>query len=179
MKKASLQDQLLQAGLSSKSKANQAKKQKRKQIQQKQKNKIDVKNEAAILAEAARAKQVEKDRALNAKRNQEAEKKQIAAQITQLIQMNKLNKDDEGEAFNFTDGNKVKVIYVSEYLRALLVKGRIQIVNLGKSYEVVPVAVAEKIAQRDKARVIYLDNVESVLVEDEYADYAVPDDLMW
>lgn len=179
MKKSSLQDQLLKAGLTSKSKAHLAKKQKHKQVQQKQKNKIGVENEAATLARAAKAKQVEKDRSLNAKRNQEAEKKQIAAQITQLIDLNKLPKDDEGAAFNFTDNNKVKVIYVDDALRDRLVAGSAVIVNLGKSYEVVPAAVAEKIAQRDKARVIYLDNVEPVSTDDEYADFAVPDDLMW
>jgi len=179
MKNISLQDQLLKAGLTSNSKAQKVKKQKHKQRQQQQKNKIDVKNEAAELANAAKAKQAEQNRVLNEKRNQEAEKKQISAQINQLIHLNKLEKDDEGSAFNFTDDNKVKAIYVSNDVRDRLVAGRVVVVNLGKTYEVVPAAVAEKIAQRDKQRVIYLDNVELVSIDDEYADYAVPDDLMW
>lgn len=179
MKNISLQDQLLKAGLTSKSKANKAKKQKNKQRQQLQKNKVEVRNEAADLANAARTKQLEKDRDLNEKRNQQAEENQIAGQITQLINMNKIEKDDDGVAFNFTDDNKVKVIYVDDEVRNKLVSGRAVIVNLGKTYEVVSAAVAEKIAQRDAQRVIYLDNVEKCVVDDEYADFAVPDDLMW
>ncbi|ORU93684.1 MAG: nucleoprotein/polynucleotide-associated enzyme [Cycloclasticus sp. symbiont of Bathymodiolus heckerae] len=179
MKNISLQDQLLKAGLTSKSKADKAKKQKNKQRQQQQKNKVEVKNEAAGLANAAKAKQLEKDRELNQKRNQQAEKNQISGQITQLINLNKLEKDDEGDAFNFTDDNKIKVIYVGDDLRNRLVSGRAVIVNLGKTYEVVSPVVAEKIAQRDAQRVIYLDDVETLVVDDEYADYAVPDDLMW
>lgn len=35
-------------------------------------------------------------------------KKQIANQIYQLIDLNKVVKDEEGEAYNFTDQNKVK-----------------------------------------------------------------------
>lgn len=179
MKKTSLQDQLLKAGLSTKSKANNVSKQKQKQLKKQRKNKIEVTDEAALLANQAKAKQREKDRLLNEKRNEDAQKKQIAAQITQLIDLNKLPKDDDGEAFNFTDDNLVKAIYVAEDIRERLVKGSAVLAKLSKSYEVVPVAVAEKIAQRDKQRVIYLDDVVLETVDDAYADYAIPDDLMW
>jgi uncharacterized protein YaiL (DUF2058 family) len=67
---------------------------------------------------------------------------------------------------------------VSDELRDRIVAGRAVIVQLAKTYEVVPAAVAEKIAQRDKQRLIYLDDVVQV-VDDEYADYQIPDDLMW
>ena len=179
MKNISLQDQLLKAGLTSKSKAHKAKTQKHKQIKQKQKNKIEVVDDAALLAKQAKLKQQEKDRLLNEKRNQQAEQKQIAGQITQLISLNKLPKDADGDTFNFTQDNKVKAIYIDEALRQRIVAGTAVIVDLGKTYEVVPVVVAEKIAQRDKGRVIYLEDVTPLAEDDEYADYAVPDDLMW
>jgi hypothetical protein len=179
MKKSSLQDQLLKAGLSSKSKAHKVSKQKHKQQKQQRKNKAEVTDEAALLANQAKAKHREKDRLLNEKRNAEAEKKQIAAQITQLINLNKLPKDDDGVVFNFTDENLVKGIYIPEDVRERLIKGGAVLVKLSKSYEVVPVAVAEKIAQRDKSRVIYLDDVALEAVDDGYADYEIPDDLMW
>lgn len=179
MKKLSLQDQMLQAGLTSKSKASKVKKQKHKQLKQKRKNNVVVQDEAALLAKQAAAKQHEQDRALNEKRNQQAEKNQIAGQINQLITLNKLPKGEEGEVFNFTHGTKVKRIYVDDGLRQRLVLGSAVIVVLGKAFEVVPTVVAEKIAQRDKNRVIYLDDVTTVSVDDEYADFAVPDDLMW
>lgn len=179
MKNISLQDQLLKAGLTSKSKAHKAKTQKHKQIKQKQKNKIQVVDQAAVLAEEAKLKQQEKDRLLNEKRNQQAEQKQIAGQINQLISLNKLDKDEEGAPFNFTHDNKVKAIYIDEALRQRIVAGTAVIVQLGKTYEVVPIGVAEKIAQRDKERVIYLEDVTPISSDDAYADYAVPDDLMW
>ena len=179
MKNISLQDQLLKAGLTSKSKAHKAKSQKQKQLKQKQKNKVEVVNEAALLAKQAQAKRLEKDRLLNEKRNEQAEKNQISAQITQLIELNKLAKEDDGDAFNFSHDNKVKTIYIDDALRQRIVTGTALIVDLAKTYEVVPAAVAEKIAQRDKDRVIYLDDVTPQSNDDDYADYVVPDDLMW
>lgn len=179
MSKISLQDQLLKAGLTSKSKAHKANKQKHKQQKQQRKNKVEVVDEAAVLAKQAVERQHEKDRLLNEKRNQDAEKNQIAGQIKQLITLNQFEKNDEGSAFNFTHDSKVKVIYVSEDLRDKIVSGRAVIVQLAKTFEVVPAPVAEKIAQRDKQRVIYLDDVVPVAIDDEYADFEVPDDLMW
>ena len=102
MKNISLQDQLLKAGLTSKSKANKAKSQKHKQKKQKQKNNVETIDEAALLAKQAEAKLRENNRVLNDKRNEQAEKNQIAAQITQLINLNKLPKEYDGDAFNFT-----------------------------------------------------------------------------
>ncbi|HIF17915.1 MAG TPA: DUF2058 domain-containing protein [Cycloclasticus sp.] len=178
MKNISLQDQLLKAGLTNKSKASKVKSQKHKKLKKQRNNKIETVDETALLAKQAEADRREKDKLLNAKRNQEAEKNQIAGQVKQLIALNKIEKDDEGSAFNFTHNDKVKAIYVSDELRDRIVAGRAVIVQLAKTYEVVPAAVAEKIAQRDKQRVIYLDDVVQV-VDDEYADYQIPDDLMW
>jgi uncharacterized protein YaiL (DUF2058 family) len=179
MKNISLQDQLLKAGLTNKSKASKVKSQKHKQLQKKRKNKIETTDETALMVKQAEEKRREKDRLLNEKRNQEAEKKQIAGQIRQLITLNKLEKDDDGSAFNFTHNDKVKALYISDELRDRLVSGRVVIVQLGESFEIVPAPVAEKIAQRDKQSVIYLDDVVVSSVDDEYAEYAVPDDLMW
>ena len=178
MKNISLQDQLLKAGLTNKTKASKVKSQKHKQLQKKRKNKIVTVDETALLAKQAEDQRREQDKLLNEKRNQEAEKKQLSGQIKQLIMLNKFEKDDEGSAFNFTHNDKVKALYISDELRERLVSGRVVIVQLGEAFEIVPAPVAEKIAQRDQQRVIYLDDVVPV-VDDEYADYQIPDDLMW
>jgi len=65
MKSLSLQDQLLKAGLTSKTKAHKVNTAKRKQTQRKQKNKIEVVDRAAVLAKEAKARQLESDRLLN------------------------------------------------------------------------------------------------------------------
>jgi uncharacterized protein YaiL (DUF2058 family) len=180
MKNLSLQDQLLKAGLSNDTKAKQIRTEKRKQAKKQQKNKVEVIDEAKQLVQESKAKQIEKDRELNAQRNIEAEKKQIANQIIQLINLNKLPKDNDGVAYNFTDQNKVKIIYISEQIRNKIIAGRLAIVKAKASYEVVAVEVAEKIKQRNEQLVIVLftDKTEQT-EDDEYQGYEIPDDLMW
>ncbi len=180
MKNLSLQDQLLKAGLTNETKAKQVRTEKRKQTKKQQKNKVEVVNEAKQQLQQTKEKQLEKDRLLNHKRNEEADKKQIVNQIYQLIDLNKLPKDQEGEAYNFTDQNKVKKLYVSEEVRKNIISGRLAIVKSKSSYEIVPVPVAEKIKQRDEKVVIVLfTETDEASEDDEYQGYEIPDDLMW
>jgi len=179
MKSLSLQDQLLKAGLTSKSKVHKVKNAKRKQTQRQQKNKVAVVDHGAKLAEDARLYQLEKDRLLNEKRNKKAEKRQIAAQIAQLVKANKLKKDDEAPVFHFTYKNEIKSIYVPDSLRKDIIAEKAVIVMFAGHYEVVPADIAVKIAERDARRVIHLEKEQASKVDDDYADFAVPDDLMW
>ncbi len=181
MKNLSLQDQLLKAGLSNETKAKRIRTEKRKQSKKQQKNKVVVVDEAKLLVEETKAKQLEKDQLLNKQRNEAAEKKQIADQIIQLINLNKLPKDDDGIVYNFTDQGKVKTIYISEEIRNKIISGRLAIVKSAKSYEVVAVEVAEKIKQRNEQIIIVLftANTDVIKEDDEYQDYEIPDDLMW
>jgi len=180
MKNLSLQDQLLKAGLTNETKAKQVRAEKRKQTKKQQKNKVEVVNEAKQQLQETKDKQLEKDRLLNHKRNEEADKKQIINQIFQLIDLNKVAQEQEGIAYNFTDHNKVKIIYISDQVRQQIISGRLAIVKAKTSYEVVPVAVAKKIMQRDENVIIVLftENTDTV-EEDDYQGYEIPDDLMW
>lgn len=180
MKNLSLQDQLLKTGLTNETKAKQVRSEKRKQAKKQQKNKIEVVNEAKQSLQQSKAKQVEKDRVLNQQHHEEAEKKQIINQIFQLIDLNKIQKDNEGEAYSFTDQKKVKSIYITDHVRKQIISGRLAIVKSKTSYEVVPASVAEKIKQRDELVVIVLftDKLEAA-EENEYQGYEIPDDLMW
>ena len=112
---------------------------------------------------------------------QQEEQKELAAQIKQLIELNRLPRDAEGLAYNFTDNNKVKRLYVSEAMRDQIAEGRLAIVKLGQQYEVVPAEVARKIQSRDAASVIVFNeqNKTADVVDDAYAEYQVPDDLIW
>lgn len=180
MKNLSLQDQLLKAGLSNETKAKQVRAEKRKQSKKQQKNKVEVVNEAKQQLQQTKEKQLEQDKLLNQKRNIEAEKKQIVNQIYQLIDLNKLPQEQEGVAYNFTDQNKVKIIYISEEVKSQIIKGKLAIVKARSSYEVVVVAVAEKIKQRDEKVIIVLfTDTEGNTEDDEYQGYEIPDDLMW
>jgi uncharacterized protein YaiL (DUF2058 family) len=180
MKNQSLQDQLLKSGLANNNQAKQVRAEKRKQTKKQRKNKVEVVDETKQLVQEARTKQIEKDKLLNQQRNQEAEKKQLANQIAQLIELNKLTKNDDGVAYKFTDKNVVKSIYISEDLRNKIIAGKLAVVKSGAHYEVVPAKVAEKIQQRNEQAVIVLfAEKEDEDVDDDYKDFEIPDDLMW
>jgi len=179
--KLSLQEQLLKSGLVSAAKAKSVKSDKRKQTQQQRKNKVEVVDEAKELAQKAQAEKIERDRELNQLRQQQEEQKQLAAQIKQIIELNRLPRDPEGLAYNFTDDNKVKRLYVSETMRDQIAEGRLAIVKFGQQYEVVPAEAAKKILSRDAASVIVFNesNKSADVPDDPYAAYQVPDDLIW
>jgi len=179
--KLSLQEQLLKSGLVSTAQARTIKADKRKQTQQQRKNKVDVVDEARDLAQKAQTEKAERDRELNQLRQQQDEQKQLAAQIKQLIDLNRLPTDPEGQAYNFTDNNKVKRLYVSEVMRDQIAEGRLAIVKQGANYDVVPAETAKKIQQRDAACVIIFNEADKTVdaADDPYAAYQVPDDLIW
>jgi uncharacterized protein YaiL (DUF2058 family) len=181
MAKLSLQEQLLKSGLVSAAKAKSVKAEKRKQTQQQRKNGVELVDEAKELAQKAQAEKIERDRELNQIRQQQEEQKQLAAQIKQIIELNRLPRDEDGMAYNFTDDNKVKRLHVSVAMRDQIAEGRLAIVKLGGGYEVVSAEAAGKIQQRDADSVIVFNrqNQPADAVDDVYAAYQVPDDLIW
>lgn len=176
----SLFDQLKKTGLVDKNKAQQASKKKHLQSKQQKGKKAGKTDESKLRAQQVQAEQAARDRELNLKQKQAAEQKAIAAQIRQLIEMNRI--DDDGDiGFNFVDDSNVQQIYVSEKVQDELVRGQLAIIKLQNRYELVPVKVAEKIALRDSSCVILCNAVSAIDSDDDdlYADYRVPDDLMW
>ncbi len=176
----SLQDQLLKAGLIDTRKAGKIKKSKYRQAQQKQKNKIETPDEAKLAAKKAQAEKVERDRQLNQQRKREAERKAIAAQVRQLIEMNRQPRDDGDIGYSFSDGALIKRIYVTAMQLKQLGNGRLCIIKLDEHYELIPTLVAEKIQLRDESTQILSNKPTEIPEEDDpYADFEIPDDLMW
>lgn len=174
----SLQDQLLKAGLANKKQAVRAKKAKNSKDKLKRSGK-DVEDEITAAADTSRQEKLAKDRELNKQKNQQAEQVAIQAQIAQLIDMNAIAERGEIE-FSFPDGKLIKSLSVTDRQRQAMVDGVLAVVKLADRYNIVPRKTAEKIAERDES-VVILCNVESgdQQVDDEYADFKVPDDLMW
>jgi len=172
-------DQFLKAGLVNKTKLTQAEKSKNKK--QKLKNqKVEVVDEAALAARQAAAEKTARDLELNRQKKEEAERKAIAAQVRQLIELNRLPRDDGDVGYHFQDGAAVKKIFVSQAVHDKLGRGLLAIVRFDDGYEVIPSVVAEKIKLRDASCIV--SNAASQLEigeDDPYADYKVPDDLMW
>ncbi|SDZ87302.1 DUF2058 domain-containing protein [Microbulbifer marinus] len=177
---SSLQDQLLKAGLVDNKKAKQISKDKRKQQKVAKKSAQPVVDETKAAAQQARAEKAARDRALNAERDAAAQKKAIAAQIKQMVQTNRQPKGNGEIAYNFTFDKKIKTIYVTEAVRDHLVAGRLVIVGLDEQFELVPRVIADKIAERNPDAVVQPAATSTAVDEDDpYADYQIPDDLMW
>lgn len=186
--KNQLQEQLLKAGLVNASQIRTAKTQKNKQVKQQQHNKAASADEVKEQAQRAKLEQAAKDRELNEQRKQEEERKQLIAQVKQLIEQNRIPQDpsladqfDDSLAYHFTDNNKVKAIYVAKPVREQIADGRAAVVKLGKNYEVVPAETAQKIKSRVASFIVVFNEIEqeSGSKDDPYAAYQIPDDLMW
>ncbi|WP_101757668.1 DUF2058 domain-containing protein [Oceanicoccus sp. KOV_DT_Chl] len=177
----SLQDQLLKAGLADSKKAKKINKDKSKQAKQQRKNQVDTIDETKIQVQQAREQKVQRDRELNEQRKAEADKKAIAAQVKQLITVNRIERSGGEVDYNFTDQKKIKKILVNPVMLEQLSRGWLAIVSLEGKYELVPAAVAEKISQRLPDRVIVCNEAvtEQLDEDDPYAQYQIPDDLMW
>lgn len=176
-KKLSLQEQLLKSGLASENKAKQIRAEKRKQPK---KNTTATADQARSELQKAKAEQQEKDRLLNQLKKEETERKELAAQIKQLIDQNQLAQSDDGVKYNFNDDGKVKSVYVSEQIRIQIANGRAAIVKCEHQYHIVALDIARKIEQRDPGAIIVLNEApKAPEADDPYADYQIPDDLIW
>ncbi|HIP93750.1 MAG TPA: DUF2058 domain-containing protein [Leucothrix sp.] len=191
----SLQDQLLGAGLIQKQKAKNIQTAKKKAMKKSRANNTELVDEAAELAKKAQQEQRLKSQKLNAQQKRETEQKAVQAQIRQIIQLNSIKKikdkkdtDDENVlSYNFTDENKIKTLHVSSQNHDLISRGRLAIAKLTESdntaYHLIPVEAANKINERDSASIVLLNDAskpESNEIEDDpYADFQIPDDLMW
>jgi len=140
--------------------------------------------EAKQAVEENKKAQLERDKQLNDQPRQAVLEKEYKAQVKQLIEMNRITTGRGGIDFNFTDNNLIKKITVDKTTQTQLINGRLAIARLvteKSDYAIIPASVADKIAQRD-ASAIVLNSALSQEAQDEddpYADFKVPDDLMW
>ncbi|ANM80009.1 DUF2058 domain-containing protein [Serratia marcescens] len=179
MTKLTLQEQMLKAGLvTSKKMAKVQRTAKKSRVQAR---------EAREAVEENKKAQLERDKQLSEQQKQAALSKEYKAQVKQLIEMNRivLAKGDIG--FNFTDGNLIKKILVDKATQTQLINGRLAIARLVVEsreeceYAIIPASVADKIAQRDAGSIVLHSALsqEEQDEDDPYADFKVPDDLMW
>lgn len=181
----SLQDQLLKAGLADAKQAKKARAGKRPSKGQPKgkKGQRDTLSESAQASRQALAEKAERDRQLNQARKAAAERKALAAQVRQIIEQHRLSREGGEDAYHFTDGKLLRTVYVTPVQREQLARGSVVIVRDGARYELVMAEAAEKVRARDPACVMVrsADEAaeESPAQDDPYAQYKVPDDLMW
>ena len=179
----SLQDQLKNSGLIDDKKAKQLKRAKNKQEKLARKTKNPGTDQKKLELDRAKAEKIAKDRHLNLEKNKQAEKRALAAQVKQLIEMNIVAKDGD-QKFSFTDAKLIRHIYVSQTQIDQLSRGTLAIVTqkIGQkqNHVLVPMGVADKIEQRDAQVVAFKAQQSTVAEEDDpYADFKIPDDLTW
>ena len=175
----SLQEQLRQAGLANQKQMVKARKAKNTKEKMQRKG-VEVTDEATELVKQRDAETLARDRALNEEKNRVAEHKAIQAQIQQLIELNTL--DERGDVeYRFDHAGVIKTLMLTTEHRKALIRGALAIVGQADKLSIVPSQVAKKIAERDESWMVLLNkrDEEDVDVEDEYAGFEVPDDLMW
>lgn len=182
---ASLQEQLLKAGLSTKQKARQANTEKRRA--KKQKN-SGVKLEDSLQEKVqqdllkSKAEKQAKDAELNNQKKQALLAKEQQLRIEQILKHHVI-KDTDGElTYNYTAGSVVKKLFVNELTQKALVNGRLALCSMNDITYVVTAETAEKVATIDESVVLLKNDkveAEDTLEDDPYAEFQIPDDLMW
>jgi uncharacterized protein YaiL (DUF2058 family) len=181
----SLQDQLLKAGLATKQGARTAQAEKRKKNKQKKKKGSDTRSVLTIELEQTKQQKQQKDLELNQLRKAQADAKAQTAKVIQMIQQHGLS-DFKGElTFNFTYDNKVKKLYVDSKARDALISGRLGVCVLEDDFYLLVDDTVRKLKAIDATVVAYLydrteaDESPEIAEDDPYAEYQIPDDLMW
>lgn len=179
----SLADQLAGLGLANKKQIQKDKAEKRKQEKLARKHKIETVDETKAAVEKARKEKLEKDRQLNLERQEALKKREVIAQAKQMVMHAKLNLDDGDVKYSFVDqtDNKVKSLYVTEQIQKDLALARLAIASVEEKYYVIPKNMADKIAERSPASIVFIATTDTDQVDDDdpYKDFVVPDDLMW
>lgn len=177
-----LQEQLLKAGLAKKSKVAEVARQQSKARQGKA---PPTDAEIQREAERARMEKAERDRALEAERKEKARQAELQAQARQIIQDKKVPRAGESE-YRFTADGAIRTILVSDELRKKLASGALVIARSGDGYALLPRAAGDKVRERVPEWIV-LDHGQpgdapaagSSEDDEYYAQFKVPDDLMW
>ncbi|KAA3630165.1 MAG: DUF2058 domain-containing protein [Proteobacteria bacterium] len=180
----SLREQLLKAGLVDEKKLKAEKRSQHNHRKQKGKSGTASSDSSRRRAEEARRAKAERDRRINRERQLKLEKKAARAQVRELIEGNRFDRQGAEIAYHFVHRGKVKKLYVTAELHRQLVEGRLAVVRLDGRHEVVTRAIAEKIRERDDTCIMSINDPGAAAKhketeDDSYAGFEVPDDLMW
>lgn len=179
----SFREQLLKLGLVEKKQVDQAKKKEYLTKKQQPKSRAQqIVDENKALAKQALAEKKEKERLRNQQREEELRRKQEAEQVRQLIASHRLAQDKQGTAFRFADTGRIQRIFIAAAMVDGLSRGMLAITRSGSVYEVIPAVIAEKIVLLEPAVIVLWNrdrNNNESTVDDAYAGYEIPDDLMW
>lgn len=175
---STLQEQFLKMGLVDN---KQVKKAKKAQHLHKTLN-VNKDNEIKAGAQQALKEKKARSRLLNQTRNEGTNKQETASRIRQLIEANRIAVQGGETPYNFTDNNTIKRLYLKKEIVEQLGNGDLAIVKQAGDYQIIPSEVAEKIREYNKNLiVVHHSQIQDTTraEKDPYAEYKVPDDLIW
>jgi uncharacterized protein YaiL (DUF2058 family) len=191
----SLRDQLLAAGLGTKQQAKKARddENRNRHRQQHQQGRPQAGTPSAggrLPAPRVDPAKQARDQELERRKRDKAERKERAAQVRQLVEQHALPRLETDDFYNFVHDGRIARVAVDAARRAALVAGTLAIVRSHGQHFVVPAEVLPRIRERDARAVVShhaaaAEGGQPVAVEpaaapdDPYAQYKVPDDLMW
>jgi uncharacterized protein YaiL (DUF2058 family) len=181
----SLRDQLLKAGLVTESQVKQAdkvtKKAGRKARHQQKRSAKPPKTQIQQDIDQAQAAKAERDRKLNREQEIVKAKKAAKAQVSDLIKRHRQNAASADIRYYFQRGNHVKQVNVTTEQRADLLGRRLAVVTFQGGQHLVAMEIADKIGKIDPDAKIHRHEAKTQEADpnDPYAEFEVPDDLMW
>jgi len=178
----SLQDQLKQLGLADEKQARKARQNNKKNKPRKPSRRgQSTPDPRAAEARQARAEKAERDRQTESRHQARRRAKETAARIRQIVETNRVTREQGEVVYRFTRGRKIKEVWLSQDQHRRLADGELALVSAGQTYDLVPKATAGRIQDIDDKAVLVLNQPadEAAQGDDPYADFPVPDDLMW
>jgi uncharacterized protein YaiL (DUF2058 family) len=182
---ASLQDQLLKAGLSTKQKARQANSATRKKNKQQRSGvQHDTSLQEKVKEDLVQQKneKIAKDSALNEEKKQQLLVKEKQLRIKQILIHHQLKNIKGDNEYNYTFDNKIKKLALDAQTHKALVNGRLSVCGFEEVSYVVTRETADKLAELDTALILVQNDKSADDIQeddDPYADYQIPDDMMW
>jgi uncharacterized protein YaiL (DUF2058 family) len=193
----SLRDQLLAAGLGNKNQAKQAREDQHRNRHTQQHHQRKGQKPGgggpggrplAPLQNVDPAK-LARDQALEQKKRDKAARKERAAQVRQLVEPNALPRLETDDYYNFVHEGRIARVGVDAARRAALIGGSLAIVRSHGQFLVVPAEIAARVREREPRAVVHHgaeaaapgagESPATPVEDDPYAQFKVPDDLVW
>jgi len=179
---ASLQEQLMKSGLINKQKAQQVQTDKRRKAKQKKKKGSVEVSDMQISLNDQKQQNKQQDLDKNKKTQAELAKRAAHGKLIQMIAQH-CEKNYQGEIdYHFTCNNKVKRIAVDSETQKGLIRGDLAICVLNEAFYLINKEAAAILAEIDPSVLVALHDKKETLKaaeDDPYADFAIPDDLIW
>ncbi len=132
--------------------------------------------------ELAKQEKLARDTALNNEKKAALASKEQQLRIIQILQHHQITNVNGEAEYNYTFDSKIKKLFIDDVTHKALVNGRLALCGVEEKTYIVTAETAEKVASLDE-KVILVQNtkvLEEVSDEDDpYAEFQIPDDLMW